>query len=105
MIGAAVGLVAFSHFLSWVFKKYRDQTISLLTGFILGSLSVLWPWQKINFLTDTSGELILKKGNPIVESYQKFIPESFSIEVVLAIVFMVVGIISIWAIEKAVEKG
>ncbi|MCD4665897.1 MAG: DUF368 domain-containing protein, partial [Bacteroidales bacterium] len=62
VIGAAVGLVAFSHFLSWVFKKYRDQTISLLTGFILGSLSVLWPWQKINFLTDTSGELILKKG-------------------------------------------
>ena len=105
VIGAAVGLIAFSHILSWVFKKYRDQTISPLTGFILGSLSVLWPWQKISYLTDTSGELILKKGNHIVESFENFIPDSFSIEVVIAIVFMVVGIISIWAIEKAVEKS
>ncbi|RLD50201.1 MAG: DUF368 domain-containing protein, partial [Bacteroidetes bacterium] len=45
-IGAAGGLIIFSHILSWVFKRYRNQTISLLTGFILGSLSVLWPWQK-----------------------------------------------------------
>jgi len=105
VIGAAGGLIAFSHLLSWVFKKFRDQTISLLTGFILGSLSVLWPWQKMNYLTNASGELILKKENPIVESYQKFIPESFSIEVALAIAFMIIGIISIWAIEKAAEKN
>ena len=42
-VGAVVGLLAFSHILSWIFKRYKDQTISLLTGFILGSLSILWP--------------------------------------------------------------
>jgi len=43
ILGAGFGLLAFSHFLSWIFKRFRDITISLLTGFILGSLSILWP--------------------------------------------------------------
>lgn len=100
-IGAVVGLLAFSHILSWVFKRYRDQTISLLTGFILGSLSVLWPWQKLIYMQDAAGEIILKKGEPIVMKYERILPESFSPEVFYAILFTIAGIISIWAIEKA----
>lgn len=99
-LGAAGGLLAFSHLLSWVFKKYRNQTISLLTGFILGSVSILWPWQKMVYLTDAAGELILKDDEPIVMKYQRYIPDSFNTEVILAIVFALVGILSIWAIEK-----
>lgn len=102
-IGAVVGLLAFSHILSWVFKKYRDQTISLLTGFILGSLSVLWPWQKFIYMKDAAGEIILKKGEPIVMKYERILPEAFNSEVVFAILFAIAGIISIWAIEKAAE--
>jgi putative membrane protein len=103
--GAAGGLIVFSHILSWVFKKYRNQTISLLTGFILGSLSVLWPWQKAVYLLDNAGEMLLKRGEPIVSHYQKFLPEVFNMEVFLAILFAVIGIISIWLIEKvAAEK-
>lgn len=102
-IGAVVGLLAFSHILSWVFKRYRDQTISLLTGFILGSLSVLWPWQKFIYMTDAAGELILKKGEPIIMKYQRILPDTFSSEVIYAILFAIAGIISIWAIERAAE--
>ena len=101
VIGAALGLLVFSHILSWVFKRYRDQTISLLTGFILGSLSILWPWQKLIYLKDEDGEIILKKGEPIVMKYEKILPDAFNTEVILAIIFAVVGILSIWAIEKA----
>ncbi len=104
VIGAVVGLIAFSHILSWVFKRYRDQTISLLTGFILGSVSILWPWQKAIYLKDTAGELILKKGEPIVEHYSRFLPESFDQQVIFAIVFAILGIVTIWAVEKAAEK-
>ena len=102
-VGAIVGLLAFSHILSWVFKRYRDQTISLLTGFILGSLSVLWPWQKLVYMKDIVGEIILKKGEPIVMKYERILPEAFSSEVIYAILFAIAGIISIWAIEKAAE--
>ena len=103
-VGAVIGLIIFSHFLSWVFKKYRDQTISLLTGFILGSLSVLWPWQKMIYMKDAAGEVILKKGEPIVIKYERILPELLNSEVIFAAVFALVGIVSIWAIEKLAMK-
>ena len=45
-LGCAFGLVAFSHLLSWVFKRVPDQTLALMTGFVLGSLVVIWPWKE-----------------------------------------------------------
>ncbi len=104
LIGAGVGLIAFSHFLSWVFKKYRNETISILTGFILGSVSILWPWQKKIFLTDEAGELILKDGQPIIAKYERIIPEVQNMEFVYAIGFILIGILSIWLIEKSAAK-
>lgn len=43
--GCIVGVLAFSHLLNWMYKKYHDLTVALLTGFLLGSLQKLWPWQ------------------------------------------------------------
>jgi putative membrane protein len=45
IVGAVVGLIAFSHFLAWLLKRFPDATIALLTGFIIGSLGILWPWK------------------------------------------------------------
>jgi putative membrane protein len=103
LIGAVGGLLIFSHILSWVFKKYRDETISLLTGFILGSVSILWPWQKNLFLLDELGNQILKKGEPIVVSYERIMPEAFNSQFFIAIGFIILGILSIWIIEKSAE--
>ena len=44
-IGAVLGLVCLSHLLSWVFKHYHDIAVALLTGFVAGSLLVIWPWK------------------------------------------------------------
>jgi putative membrane protein len=104
-IGAVVGLIAFSHVLSWVFKKYRNQTISLLTGFILGSVSILWPWQKAIYLKDAAGEVIVKKGKYVVENYERFLPDSFNQQVIFAIGFVIIGIVTIWAVEKAAQSN
>ena len=99
--GAAVGLIAFSHFLSWIFKKFRNETISILTGFILGSLAILWPWKEEVYRSDSTGNLILKQnGEKIIQGYHRFMPASFDHQVMLAIVFMLAGIITIWLIEK-----
>jgi putative membrane protein len=110
-VGAAFGLVAFSHILSWLFKKFKDQTIALLTGFILGSLAILWPWKERFDLygdileVNKFGALIDKNGAVIVEEvkvsgYSQYIPESFSNEVLIAVGLMIAGFISIWLIEK-----
>lgn len=45
-IGALVGLILFSNLLSWLLKKYHDVTISVLVGFMIGSLNKIWPWKQ-----------------------------------------------------------
>lgn len=104
IIGAALGLILFSNLLSWVYRKFRDQTIAILTGFILGSLGIIWPWKHIIPVTNTAGDVILKDGLPIVEGYQWFLPESFSAEVFLSIIFMILGIAIIWGTETLANK-
>jgi putative membrane protein len=104
LIGAVVGLIAFSHLLSWIFKNYRNQTIALLTGFILGSLAILWPWQREEYLLDAAGNLILKDGEKIVSSYVKFMPDSFNGEVIGIIATAIAGILSIWLVEAMASR-
>ena len=43
--GCLVGLLGFSHFLSYMIERYRDAVLGLLTGFLAGSLLMVWPWQ------------------------------------------------------------
>jgi putative membrane protein len=43
--GCAVGLLLFAKALSWLLHHYSEALLSLLTGFMLGSLPKLWPWQ------------------------------------------------------------
>lgn len=103
-IGAVVGLIAFSHLLSWVFKHYKNQTIALLTGFILGSLNVLWPWKSEQFLLDESGQQIMKKGEPVISKYVSVLPEAFNQEVWIALGLVILGILSIVALELTALK-
>ncbi|WP_020403983.1 DUF368 domain-containing protein [Gracilimonas tropica] len=50
ILGAIVGLAAFSRFLSWLLSKYHSQTIAVLIGFLIGSLYVIWPYQHREFV-------------------------------------------------------
>ncbi|MDY6799791.1 MAG: DUF368 domain-containing protein [Bacteroidota bacterium] len=100
LLGAIVGLIVFSHILSWIYKKFKNQTIAILTGFILGSLSILWPWKNEIYRVNKAGEFILNNGEKIVQSYSLYIPKSINVEVGVAIGFIILGIFSIAMIEK-----
>lgn len=56
--GCVIGLIAFSRILGWMFKKYHDLTVAVLSGFLLGSLNKIWPWKKNEELlyTHTDGK-------------------------------------------------
>lgn len=41
-LGAVVGIIVFSRVLSWLLKTYGNLTIATLTGFMLGSLKLIW---------------------------------------------------------------
>lgn len=44
LIGAVVGIVAFSKFLHWLLARWNKETLIVLAGFIIGSLVKIWPW-------------------------------------------------------------
>jgi putative membrane protein len=57
--GCVVGLISFSNVIGWLFKKYPNATIAMLTGFMIGSLNKLWPWKKvIEYRLNSHGELL-----------------------------------------------
>ncbi|MFO7828333.1 MAG: DUF368 domain-containing protein [Bacteroidales bacterium] len=100
IIGAVIGLIAFSHILSWVYKKFKDHTIAILTGFILGSLSILWPWKDEIYRVNEAGGFIMKNGEKIVQGYSPYFPQALNTETVFAFVFICCGILTITLIEK-----
>jgi len=90
IIGAVVGLIPFSHFLSWLLKRFRNVTIALLTGFILGSLGTLWPWKKS--IIEIFGE------KEVITGFEWNLPQ-MNTEFVIAIVYCVLGVLTIYLIE------
>lgn len=101
VLGAAVGLIAFAHLLAWIFKKYHDQTIALLSGFILGSLPIIWPWKE-------SVTTVLKDGREKITGYHWLAPEMNSeFAIAFIITLLGVGIIVVTehlAATKNIEK-
>ena len=93
VLGSAFGLISFSHILSWVLKHYKNQTLSLLTGFILGSLSIIWPWKEV-------ANSIIVKGKEKVIAYNWYFPNELNTETILAILLILVGIFSVYVLEN-----
>ena len=99
-IGAAAGLAAFARLLSWVFKRFHDQTIALLTGFIFGSLAILWPWKEAVLQTFQKGDELKEK----IVGYDYALPDLSSMETWIALAIMFAGIAIIGLIEITAGK-
>lgn len=105
VIGAIAGLLVFSHLLSWIFKSYKDLTISVLTGFMLGSLLILWPWKEEIYSYDAKGQHILNRsGEFLQEGYRFLLPDFSTGQTWLAIICIIFGLLSIIAIERIAQS-
>ena len=98
-IGAVPGLTSFPHVLSWLLRKWHDATVTLLMGFMIGSLNKVWPWKEVlETYTDSHGEV-----HPLVES--NITPAAFESltgtesQLVWAIAMCVAGFVLIYIIE------
>lgn len=104
--GAVVGLFAFAHLLSLLYKKFKNQTIALLTGFILGSLSILWPWKYSFDLdhniipTDRFGHLLINTSAVYFKNYLPKVDTTF----ILAIVIAILGTLTLIFLETWANK-
>lgn len=47
-LGCLIGIISFSKLIHWLLQHYKPVTMSVLAGFMLGSLNKIWPW-KIDF--------------------------------------------------------
>lgn len=83
--GTITGIITFSKILNWLITTYHDRTVSLLTGFMAGSLFKIWPWKvTIETFTDRHGE-----ERPLVE--ENVLPAFDNPETWLAFLFMAIG--------------
>ena len=90
--GAFVGITTFSRILSYALKYFRNITLAVLTGFMLGSLNKVWPWkEKIETIAD---------GHPI-QLESNILPSG---QVWEAIALALVGFLSVYFLEKLSTK-
>lgn len=59
-IGCGLGILLLSHILAWIFKKHHDIAVSLITGFVVGSLVLIWPWKDTVYKQNEDGAYIVK---------------------------------------------
>jgi putative membrane protein len=98
-IGAIFGLLSFAKLLKWMFSHYKNLTLALLTGFILGSLNKIWPW-KLVLETKIIGDKII----PLKE--QNVFPANFEgdPQFMFAIIAAIIGFSLIFILEKVASK-
>lgn len=57
-LGCIVGLLSFARLVSWLFNKFHNLTVGVLSGFMIGSLYKVWPWKKaLETYVDRHGEI------------------------------------------------
>ncbi|UDQ99126.1 DUF368 domain-containing protein [Lentisphaerota bacterium WC36G] len=124
-VGAVLGLGMFSHLLNWVFKKFHDLTVAVLTGFMVGSLWKLWPWKEIvsrsvRFISDVGDnkyetiteniyqtmlenpEVKIEKARVLVD--KNVLPQAFEGQFYGVVGLFVIGFISVIILEMVLKK-
>ncbi|ENM5881050.1 DUF368 domain-containing protein [Vibrio metoecus] len=102
--GCVIGLLSFSHVLSWLLRRHRDITLTFLTGLMLGTLPKIWPWKEtLSWRVNSSGEqvpLLQRNLSPFEFEALTSQPSQW----VLAIVLMLAAVALVLGLEKYAEK-
>lgn len=100
VLGCLVGLLCFSHILSWLLSHYRELTLSFLTGLMLGTLPKIWPWKEtISWRTNSHGEQVPLVQNNLTP-FQFEALTSQPAQLGLALLMMACAIFLVLGLEK-----
>ncbi len=97
-LGVIFGLLSFARLLKWMFDHYKNITLAILTGFILGSLNKIWPWKKV-----LETKQIGSKTITLDENISPFLFEGDN-QIIPAIIAAIVGFSLIFILEKTASK-
>lgn len=99
-VGAIIGLKSFSKILHWMFEHHKNTTLTLLVGFMVGSLNKVWPWKEVlETRINSHGEVV-----PYID--KSILPQHFDGDpkIVMAIVLAILGFVLIFGMEKMASK-
>lgn len=99
-VGAILGLLSFTKALKWIFNRYYDLTIALLSGFLLGSLNKLWPWKQV--LTSFTKHAGTAKEEIVPLTVQNLPPDEHALA---ALAFAIAGAVVVLGLEWAGKRG
>lgn len=89
-LGCVIGIMLFSRILGFFLKKYRPQTLGLLTGLVLGAIQKIWPWQT----GDVSGSFYANLA----------LPSGFNSELIITVVLMIIGFLLVFGLERLANR-
>ncbi len=87
-VGSVCGLIFLSNVLSTLLKRFKSTTISVIVGFIAGSLRGVWPWKIESF----DGKISL------------FFPDFSLGETWLTLFYILIGILFVVLLERFANK-
>ena len=94
-IGAGLGLVAFTRLLSWLLHRFERTMLLAISGFLLASLWVIWPFQQRAYVT-VRGKQRLLETSPILPPWDN--------STVAAVVFAVIGFSCVIAVTAIANR-
>lgn len=100
-IGAVAGLLVLSRLLSWLFRRHHDTAVSAITGFVVGSLVIIWPWKT------TETIMVEKKGvlEPKIVGFSDWrLPDFASGQVWAELGALVIGVVLILLVDRLDQK-
>jgi putative membrane protein len=101
--GCLIGILSFARLLKFLFTKYKEITISLLTGFMIGSLYKVWPWKiKIGLQP-----LVVHSNGKEDWMMANVLPANFpgDNQIIASVLALLSGFFLIYVLEKFAPKG
>ncbi len=104
LTGCVIGLLTFSHLLSWLLRHFRDATLMFLTGLMIGTLPKIWPWKEtLTWRTNSKGEQVpLLQHNLTPFEYEHITSQPS--QIVIAIIMMLAAIALVLSLEKFADS-
>ena len=99
-LGIVVGLKSFTKILKWLYTKYKQGTLMILIGFMLGTLPKIWPWQK-TIIWEVISES--KKNGTQTEFITPWNYEGDP-QLLTAVVLMIIGFLFLYFLERNSSK-
>ncbi|HEY7884064.1 MAG TPA: DUF368 domain-containing protein [Cellvibrionaceae bacterium] len=102
--GCITGLLLFSHVLSFLLSHYKRLTLGLLSGFLAGSLVIVWPWKEVvSTMVDRHGQVIpLVQKNIAPWHYQSLVGNEP--EVAWVVLLALIGLLVVILVEYGASQ-